>query len=68
MTDRDAMLVACSDPSERERVRESFLKRKLGLTEADAALDMAIEGVGCVIGLPQILAGSQPLRPTAHVA
>jgi hypothetical protein len=41
----DASLVAASDPSELERVRESFLKKKLELTESDADLDAAIGGV-----------------------
>jgi hypothetical protein len=39
---RDASLVACQDKSERDRVRDSFLKKKLGLTEADAELDKAV--------------------------
>ncbi len=42
---RDASLVSCSDPSELERVRESFLKRKLGRTESDDQLDEVIAGV-----------------------
>jgi hypothetical protein len=39
---RDASFVACGDKSERDRVRDSFLKRKLGLTAADAELDKAV--------------------------
>ena len=39
---RDASLVACQDKSERDRVRESFLKHKLALTLSDAELDGAI--------------------------
>jgi hypothetical protein len=39
---RDASLVACADKSERDRVRDSFLKRKLGLTLPDAELDKAV--------------------------
>jgi Protein of unknown function (DUF2853) len=39
----DTRYVACADPSERERVRERFLKKKLGLTSDD--LDAAIEAV-----------------------
>lgn len=42
---RDASYVACSSKSELERVRESFLKRKLKLTEDDAALDQQIAAV-----------------------
>ncbi len=41
----DASLVSCSDQSELDRVRESFLKKKLGRTEDDAALDAAIKDV-----------------------
>lgn len=37
--------MAASDPSELERVREGFLKKKLALTDSDADLDAAIEGV-----------------------
>ncbi len=39
---RDASFVACQDKSERDRVRESFLKKKLGLTESDVELDKAV--------------------------
>lgn len=42
---KDASLVSCSSKSELERVRESFMKRKLKMTEADADLDAAIKGV-----------------------
>ncbi len=42
---RDSSLVAGSDPEELKRVRESWLKKKLGLTESDADLDKAIHGV-----------------------
>jgi hypothetical protein len=31
----DTRYVACSDPAELERVRENFLKKKLGLKSAD---------------------------------
>jgi hypothetical protein len=41
----DASLVSCSSKDERVRVRESWLKRKLGLTAADADLDKSIEAV-----------------------
>lgn len=43
---RDASLVSFTDPDELERVRESFLRRKLGLTEPDEVLDAAIAAVG----------------------
>ena len=39
---RDSSFVACSDSSERDRVREHFLKKKLGLAMPDAELDEAI--------------------------
>lgn len=39
---RDAAVVSCSDPSERARVRDSFLKKKLGRTEPDEELDAAV--------------------------
>lgn len=42
---RDSSLVAFTDPEEVKRVRESFLKKKLGLTDSDAELDTAIKAV-----------------------
>ena len=42
---RDASLVACDDEKERHRVRDSFLKKKLGLTAPDAELDKAVMDV-----------------------
>lgn len=39
---RDASLVSCTDQVERDRVRDSFLKKKLGLTASDADLDNAV--------------------------
>ena len=45
LSSKDASLVSCSDPSELERVRESWLKKKLALADADADLDAAIAGV-----------------------
>jgi hypothetical protein len=41
---KDASLVACSDASERDRVRDSWLKKKLGLAD-DAALDADVMAV-----------------------
>lgn len=38
----DASLVSCSSTSELSRVRDSWLKKKLGLTADDATLDKAI--------------------------
>ena len=45
LENKDASLVSGSDQSELERVRESWLKRKLGRSEDDAALDAAIQDV-----------------------
>ena len=42
---KDASLVACDDKSERDRVRDSFLKKKLGLALSDSELDRAIAEV-----------------------
>jgi hypothetical protein len=39
---RDAQFVACTDKAERDRVRDSFLKKKLALTGSDADLDNAV--------------------------
>jgi len=43
---RDSALVSLSDKSEIARVRDNFLKKKLGLTQPDADLDKAITAVG----------------------
>jgi len=40
---KDASLVSASDPTELARVRDSFLKKKLGLTDPDAKLDESIK-------------------------
>lgn len=42
---KDSSLVAASDPDEMHRVRDSFLKKKLALTEPDATLDAAVKSV-----------------------
>jgi hypothetical protein len=47
MSKKDAKFVSCGDASEKETVRENFLKKKLGLVSADADLDAAIDAV-CV--------------------
>ncbi|MEQ1612124.1 MAG: DUF2853 family protein [Hyphomicrobiaceae bacterium] len=41
----DTSMVACSSKDELTRVRESWCKKKLALTDADADLDKAIKGV-----------------------
>ena len=43
---RDSSLVSMTDPTETKRVRENFLKKKLGLTHSDEKLDAAIAAVG----------------------
>jgi hypothetical protein len=43
---RDSSLVAFSDKEEVARVRNNFLKKKLGLTVPDAELDKAIMAIG----------------------
>jgi hypothetical protein len=42
---KDASMVSCSSKDELERVRESFLKKKLKLTQADGDLDKMIKAV-----------------------
>ena len=42
---RDSSLVAASDPEELKHVRDSFLKKKLGLTQTNAELDAALKDV-----------------------
>jgi hypothetical protein len=42
---KDSSLVAASDPQELKRVRDGFMKKKLGLTQTDAELDAALKDV-----------------------
>jgi len=42
---KDSSLVAASDPDEMKRVRDSFLKKKLALAEADSHLDAAVKEI-----------------------
>ena len=42
---KDASLVSCSSKDELARVRDSWLKKKLALTDADTDLDGAIKEV-----------------------
>lgn len=46
LQNRDSALVSFSNREELARVRDSFLKKKLGLTASDAELDKAIAAVG----------------------
>ena len=45
LQNRDSSLVAAGDPQELRRVRDSFMKIKLGLTQTDAELDAALKDV-----------------------
>ena len=45
LSKKDSQYVACGDDSEKDTVRENFLKKKLGLTNTDADLNAAIDGV-----------------------
>ncbi len=45
LRNRNSSLVAGTDPDELKTVRESWLKKKLALTESDADLDKAIHAV-----------------------
>lgn len=45
MSKADTRYVACTDAVELGRVRENFLKKKLGLKSADAELDAAIKAI-----------------------
>jgi hypothetical protein len=42
---RDSSLVSFADKEEMARVRDNFLKKKLGLTNSDAELDAAIKTI-----------------------
>ncbi len=42
---KDGSFVACTDKAERDRVRDHFLKRKLGLALDDAELDRGVAEV-----------------------
>ena len=42
---RDGSYVSCTDKSERDRVRDRFLKEKLALGDRDAELDEAVTAI-----------------------
>ncbi len=46
---RDSSLVSFSDKAETQRVRDGFMKKKLALTQDDAALDAALAEVGATM-------------------
>lgn len=48
---KDASLVAYSDKAELERIRENFVKKKLGVKDSDADIDAAIKKVGEKYGM-----------------
>ena len=45
LRNRDSSLVSFSDPAEVGRVRERFLRKKLGLTDTDATLNAGLDAV-----------------------
>lgn len=46
LQNRDSSLVSFGDPAETARIRENYLKKKLGLADTDEVLDEAIAEVG----------------------
>jgi Protein of unknown function (DUF2853) len=46
---RDSSLVSMTDKKERDRVRDSFLKKKLALTAPEGELDAAVASVGATM-------------------
>ena len=48
---KDNALVAYSDKSELDRIRENFVKKKLGIKDSDADIDAAIKKVGEKYGM-----------------
>lgn len=61
LRNQDSSLVSFSDPAETGRVRENFLRKKLGLTQPDDVLDGAIATVG-----ERMRAGGSRNRVTAY--
>lgn len=61
LASRDAALVATSDPLERQRIVDGFLKKHLGLAGDDAALDRSVQEVG-----EQMKADQNKLRVTFY--
>jgi 3-dehydroquinate synthetase len=45
LRNRDSSLVSGTDPEELKRVRESWCKKKLGITETDDEIDAAVKTV-----------------------
>ena len=46
LRNRDSQLVSFADKAETDRVRDSFLRKKLGLKASDTELDKAIAEIG----------------------
>lgn len=46
LSKQDSAAVSFGDPAELATVRENFVKKKLGVTESDDAIDAAIKAVG----------------------
>lgn len=49
LTNVDARYVAFSDPDELKTVRENFVKKKLGVTDSDEAIDAEIAKLESVV-------------------
>jgi Protein of unknown function (DUF2853) len=47
LSNKDSQFVACTDQAEKDTVRENFLKKKLGLTASNDALNASVEAA-CV--------------------
>ncbi|MDX1916219.1 MAG: DUF2853 family protein [Methylophilus sp.] len=45
MSNKDSQFVSCGDETEKDTVRENFLKKKLGLSNPDADLNAAVDSV-----------------------
>ena len=45
LSQRDASMVACSDAVELKRIRETFCKKKLGLSHSDDEIDTVLQSV-----------------------
>jgi 4-hydroxyphenylpyruvate dioxygenase-like putative hemolysin len=45
LSNKDSQFVSCGDASEKDTVRENFLKKKLGLANSDTELDSAIDEI-----------------------
>lgn len=61
LTSRDAALVAASDPLERGRIVDGFLRKFLGLAGDDAALERSVREIG-----EQMKADRNKLRVTFY--